>query len=196
MLVGKVLRGLAVLGLVRMNGEVRVSPFHSVHELVCLLKVVEGVEEDHVNVGLYGSVEGRDHVVDSEAGQTKGGRLVEARERCDAPFQDVYIRKLVQLTIQVWLAHVARLTLWFKFGQLLVDELQVWTREVYIRQRSTRVAAGIARLCVALRRVRVPSRCHCSKYGKGAVSLEVYSGRRRSSERCCSRRLGCRRRCR
>lgn len=45
------------------------------------------------------------------------------------------------------------LTLGLEVLQLLVDELQVWEREVDLRKTGTRTTAGVTRLCIMVGRV-------------------------------------------
>jgi hypothetical protein len=63
--------GLAACGLEGVDGELRVVLLYAFDELVGLLEVVEGVEEDEIDVGLDREVELGNHVHDSETGQAE-----------------------------------------------------------------------------------------------------------------------------
>lgn len=89
MLGGELVDSLATLWLVDVDCLVGISSLDTVDKLKCLLEVVQGVQEDEVNVRLDGSVEFREHVIDGESSQAKGSGLVETRQRCDAPFEDI-----------------------------------------------------------------------------------------------------------
>jgi hypothetical protein len=61
----------------------------TVDQCVCLIKVEQGVQENHVGVVLVGSIHLGEHVEGDKASQSKSSSLRESRQRCDAPFEDV-----------------------------------------------------------------------------------------------------------
>ena len=63
--------GFAACRLESVDGELRVVLLYAVDELVGLLEMVEGVEENEINVGLDREVELGNHVHDSETGQAE-----------------------------------------------------------------------------------------------------------------------------
>jgi hypothetical protein len=63
--------GLTACGLEGVDGELRVVLLYALNKLVGLLEVVEGVEEDQIDVGLDREVELGNHVHDSETSQTE-----------------------------------------------------------------------------------------------------------------------------
>ena len=89
-LLGEVLGGLGALWLVDVDCQVRVPPLYPVDQVKSLLEVVEGVEENKVNVWLDRTFELGDHIVDGKSSKTEGGGLIQARKRCNAPFENVW----------------------------------------------------------------------------------------------------------
>jgi hypothetical protein len=69
------------------RGTIASSDF--VDQSIRLIKVVECIQEDQVDVVLQGSLEFGEHVHCNESSKAKGGCLVESRQTSDAPFQDI-----------------------------------------------------------------------------------------------------------
>lgn len=66
-----------------------ISPPDAVNKSVGLIEVVEGVQEDQVDVVIQRAFNLGEHIHGDQTSKTKGCGLEEPRERCDAPFEDV-----------------------------------------------------------------------------------------------------------
>jgi hypothetical protein len=93
----KVLNSFAPLGLVDSHRDV-VPLFHLLHEIVCLLEVVEGIDEDERG---RGGGDLRQHVDGDEASQTKGSCLEETGDVFDSPFEDVLGCLLAEVVVDL-----------------------------------------------------------------------------------------------
>jgi hypothetical protein len=88
MFVVEVLGSVAAGWLVHVDGGA-IASSDFVDQSIRLIKVVECVQEDQVDVVLQGSLELGEHIHCNESSKAKGGCLVEPRQSSDAPFQDV-----------------------------------------------------------------------------------------------------------
>ena len=86
----EVRNAVAASRLVDVDGSV-VPLADAVNQCVSLIKVKQGVQEDHVRVVLVRPVHLGEHVKGDEASQSKSSGLGQSRQRCDAPFEDVYM---------------------------------------------------------------------------------------------------------
>lgn len=84
--------GVDAVRLEDVNRNVGVSGLDSVDQVVCLLEVVQGIQEDEINGGCVGMLllDFGKHVHGDEAGQTKGSRLVQVREHDLAESEDIH----------------------------------------------------------------------------------------------------------
>jgi hypothetical protein len=88
MLAVEVLGSVAAGWLVHVDGGA-IASSDFVNQSVRLIKVVECVQEDQVDVVLQGSLEFGEHVHCDESSKAEGGCLVKSRQSSDAPFQYV-----------------------------------------------------------------------------------------------------------
>jgi|SRR5690242_12039835 len=84
----EVLDSVAASRLVDVDGSV-VPLADAVNQCVSLVKVEQGVQEDHVCVVLIGTVHLREHIKGNKTSQSKCSCLGQARQRCNAPFEDI-----------------------------------------------------------------------------------------------------------
>lgn len=136
--------GLAARRLVDVHLQFRVVLSYAVDKLVGLVEVVEGVEEDQIDLGLCAKVEPGNHVHDSKASKTEGRSLVKAREGHHAPFEDFN---------------------GFELAELLVDVLEMRPCEVDIGQAGGGRATGISRFGITLRGDGALTVGHCCEGG-------------------------------
>jgi hypothetical protein len=129
MLPGEVFGGIAASRLVDVDRS-SIPPSYTVDQGVSLVEVVQCVEEDQVDIVLQRALKFGEHIHGDEACESKGSRLEQARQSCDAPFQDIW-------TCQTMIRQIREcrsLTLRFEILQLGIDELQMRLAEVNIRQ--------------------------------------------------------------
>ncbi|KAI6753148.1 hypothetical protein HG531_005317 [Fusarium graminearum] len=89
--------------LVNVNGNVGVPGLDSVDEVVCLLEVVQGIQEDEVDSGSVGVLllNLGEHVHGGETGQAKSSRLVQVREHDLAESENVHGVHVLKHVVEV-----------------------------------------------------------------------------------------------
>lgn len=105
----KLLSALHAVGLEDVDGDIGISLSNAVDQVICLLEVIQRIEEDEVNSPRLWVflLDLRQHVHGGEAGQAKRRRLVEVGEHDPAEPKDIHGVHGLHLVVEVFNVRLA-----------------------------------------------------------------------------------------